>query len=586
MGFRGAGFTHEALTILSFCDAPRRQWQPIRRSKQNVSCNTTGATCGGTLPENPRNREHHGDRGYASRQPVHTVNDAWSQGYVTGVGYTYGYHRETSPVFQRFCLLLRGLACDDPGEVAAHCELGFGQGVSVNINAAANPGQYVGTDFNPAHTAHAIDMARHAGGNLRLYDDSFEQLLARDDLPMFDSISLHGIWTWVSPENCRLITKFTARHLRPGGVLYVSYNCFPGWAPTHPLRQLFALHDRYVPGPPDIAQRIEAALKFSGAVLAANPRFARAVPGLHDRLQWISGQSRDYLAHEYFNRDWNCMYFSEVADVLAAAKLDFATTAAPLDVVDTVNLTETDIAFLNGIAHPILREQIRDYFVNQQFRKDLYQRGIRRLTPAELREQMLATRIVLERTIDAIPMTVIGGQGEAKLQDAIFRPLLDALAAQDCAPKSFGDLLQLLPGISFPQLTMAGAVLVGAGHAAPCQSATSVRLVREKCAALNQHLLERARTRDDVNYLASPVTGAGVAVGRFQQLFLLAHRGGCEQPADWAQFTWQLLTEHGHKLLKGDRPLATPEENLAELTAQANEFAVDRLPILRAVEIV
>jgi hypothetical protein len=233
----------------------------------------------------------------------------------------------------------------------------------------------------------------------------------------------------------------------------------------------------------------------------------------------------------------------------------------------------------------MLREQIRDYFVNQEFRKDLYQRGIRHLAPAELREQMLATRIVLEHVIDAIPMTVNGGQGEARLQDAIFRPLLDALATQDYAPKSFADLLRLVPGLSLPQLTMASAVLVGAGHAAPCHSESSVRLVREKCALLNQHLLERARTRDDVNHLASPVTGAGIAVGRFQQLFLLARSSRCDQPADWARFAWQLLTDQGHRVLKDGTPLATPEENLAELTAQANEFAASRVPILRAVGI-
>jgi SAM-dependent methyltransferase len=514
------------------------------------------------------------------------MSEGWSEGYVTGIGYTYGYHRETSPVFQRFCLLLRGLACDEPTDAAAHCELGFGQGVSININAAANPGCYVGTDFNPAHAAHASALAGHAGGNLRLYDDSFEQLLARDDLPRFDSISLHGIWTWVSRENQRLIAKFAGRHLRPGGVLYLSYNCFPGWAPAYPLRQVLALHHRYAPGPADIGQRIDAALKFSEALLAARPRFAQAITGLSERLQGIGAQRRDYLAHEFFNRDWNCMYFTDVADALAEAKLDFATSAEPLDVVETINLTPEGIAFLNGIDHPILREQLRDYFVNQDFRKDLYLRGIRRLAPAELREQTLAARIVLQSPADAIPMTVNGGQGEAQLQASIFRPLVDALAARDHAPKSFGDLLQALPEFSLPQLTMAGAVLVGAGHAAPCQNEASVRLVRARCAALNRHLLERARTRDDVNHLASPVTGAGVAVGRFQQLFLLARSLGHEQPAEWALFTWQLLKDQGHSVLKDGQALATPEENLAELTAQANDFGANRLPILRALEIV
>ena len=68
-----------------------------------------------------------------------------------------------------------------------------------------------------------------AGG---LYDASFEQLLARN-LPEFDSISLHGIWTWVSRDNHRVITDFVFRHLKPGGIFYISYNCFPGWSAAY-----------------------------------------------------------------------------------------------------------------------------------------------------------------------------------------------------------------------------------------------------------------------------------------------------------------------------------------------------------------
>jgi SAM-dependent methyltransferase len=514
------------------------------------------------------------------------MSDVWSEGYVTGVGYTYGYYRETSPVYQRFCLLLRGLACNEPDAATAHCELGFGQGVSVNINAASNPGQYVATDFNPAHAAHANAIANHMGSNLRLHDDSFEQLLARTDLPRFDSISLHGIWSWVSRENHRLITKFASQYLKPGGVFYVSYNCFPGWAPAYPLRQVLALHDRYAGGSANVAHRIDAALKFSRELLDAGPMFARAWPGFDERLKQIAGQSRDYLAHEYFNRDWNCMYFTDVADALAEARLEFATTADPLDVVDPINLTAAGIAFLNGIEHPILREQMRDYFVNQQFRKDLYLRGIRRFSTVEQREQILATRLVLERPVNTITMKLNRAQGEATLHDSLFRPLLEQLAARDYAPKSFNDLTRALPEISLPQLVTAGAVLVGAGHAAPCQAEANVRQVTKTCEALNLHLLERARTRDDVNHLASPVIGGGIAVGRFQQLFLLARSRGCDQPTDWARFTWQLLSDQGQKLVKDGKALETPEENLADLTAQANSFADDRLPLLKAAGIV
>ena len=76
------------------------------------------------------------------------------------------------------------------------------------------------------------------------------------------------------------------------------------------------------------------------------------------------------------------MYFTDVVDVLAEAKLDFAATAEPMDMVDTINLTPEGIAFLNGIEHPIMREQTRDYFINRQFRKDLFLRGVRHLRPA------------------------------------------------------------------------------------------------------------------------------------------------------------------------------------------------------------
>ncbi len=514
------------------------------------------------------------------------MSEVWNEGYFTEVGYTYGYYRETSPVFQRFCLLLRGLAYNEPTATTAHCELGFGQGVSLIINAASNPGLFVGTDFNPAHAAHASGLANRSVPGVRIYDDSFEQLLARDDLPEFDSISLHGIWSWVSRDNHRVITKFLERRLRPGGVCYISYNCFPGWAPAYPLRQLFASHDRYASGSSGAEQRIDAALTFAGSLLAAGPLFARGTAGLDDRLKQISRQPRDYLAHEYFNRDWNCMYFTEVADALAEAKLEFATTAEPLDVADTINLTADGIAFLATIEHPILREQARDYFVNRQFRKDLWLRGVRRLSGAEQREQTLETRLVLTRSADAIPLVLNTAQGEATLHEGVFRPLLDELAARDYAPKTFRELMRAMPTVSLPQLTMAGAVLVGADHAAPCQAAAIVQQVRPACDALNRHLLSRARGRADVNYLASPVTGGGIAVDRFQQLFLLALRDNQDHPADWARATWHLLADLGERVFKDGEILRTPEENLAELTARATAFATDRIPILRAVGIV
>lgn len=515
-----------------------------------------------------------------------TMSKTWNEGYFTDVGYTYGYYRDINPVFQRFCLHLRGWAAPAPASDAAHCELGYGQGVSVNLHAAATPGLYLGTDFNPAHAAHAQGLAQVAGSGARLLDDSFEQLLARTDLPQFDSISVHGIWTWVSQGNQALIAEFARRHLKPGGVFYLSYNCFPGWAPAYPLRQMFALHDRFASTAIDAVARVDAALKFSEALLAAQPNYLHAVPGLADRLKAIAGQDRHYLAHEYFNREWNCMYFTDVADALGGAKLDFACTAVPLDAVDAVNLSAQAQAFLAGIDHPLLREQARDYFVNQQFRKDLYLRGAVRLSAAEQRQRLLETRFVLLQPADKVELKVQGAAGEATLQEAAYRPLLQALAERQQAPQSLRELCARLPGQALAQVLQMLTVLVAKSAAAPCQDEALARLVGKRCAALNQHLCARAVAGGPaVDALASPVLGGGVAVTRFQQMFLHARGQGHKTPQDWARLAWQSLQAQGQRMVHEGRTLESAEDNLARLQQLAQEFADRQLPILKALQV-
>ena len=47
-----------------------------------------------------------------------------------------------------------------------------------------------------------------------------------------------------------------------------------------------------------------------------------------------------------------------------------------------------------------------------------------------------------------------------------------------------------------------------------------------------------------------------------------------------------MIQAQGSKLVKEGKALETLEENLAELTAQASEFATKRLPVLQALEFI
>ena len=128
-------------------------------------------------------------------------------------------------------------------------------------------------------------------------------------------------------------------------------------------------------------------------------------------------------------------------------------------------------------------------------------------------------------------------------------------------------------------------VLSGAGHLAAVQDEAVIAKAKKHTDKLNAHLIQKARSSGDITFLASPVTGGGVTVGRFQQLFLLAIARGKKQPAEWAQLVWQILVNQGQKIVKEGKMLESPEENIAELTAQAQSFADKQLPILKALQI-
>ncbi len=134
--------------------------------------------------------------------------------------------------------------------------------------------------------------------------------------------------------------------------------------------------------------RIDASIAFGAKLAEVGARYFAANPTAKGRLDAIAGQNRNYLAHEYFNRDWAPMYFSDAHDRLSDAKLSYACAAAPLDQMDGFNLTPAQQEVLGAIPYSVLRETVRDYLLNQQFRRDLHSAARGRLSPLERLERL------------------------------------------------------------------------------------------------------------------------------------------------------------------------------------------------------
>lgn len=508
----------------------------------------------------------------------------WTAGYVADVGYTFGYYNELNPIRAKLAFLNKGLVVPEFGTA---CELGFGQGISANFHAAASQTTWHGTDFNPAQAAFAQELAVAAGAGAQLHDLSFEEFAVRSDLPDFDYIGLHGIWSWISNENRTVIVDFIRRKLKVGGVLYISYNTLPGWASFAPMRHLMTEHASIIGSEGHgIVSRIDGALAFAEKFLATNPLFSRANPLIGDRIKNISSQNRHYLAHEYFNKDWHPMHFATMAEWLEPAKLQFACSAHFIDHIDAVNLTKEQQEFIREIPDPMFRESVRDFVVNQQFRRDYWVKGARRLTALERSEALLHQQVLLIVPRADVSLKVKGALGDADMNESVYGPILDVLA--DHNPKAISQLINAVKdkGVSSAQVVEAVVVLVGGANVAQVQDSKTVSKAVINTRKLNKHLLNKSRTSNEIAYLASPVTGGGIVVDRMPQLFLLAIGQGKKEPAEWAQFALQVVEGQGQKLIKEGKTIDTREDSMTLLMQEANNFVQKKLPILKALQIV
>lgn len=508
----------------------------------------------------------------------------WTSGYVTDVGYTAGYYAELHPLRSRLPLLAAGYA---PPTVGVACELGFGQGLALALHAAAQPAvQWWGTDFNPDQAAYAEALLAGTGVEAHLFDQSFEEFCARDDLPAFDFIALHGTWSWVSDANRHVIVDFVRRKLRLGGTLFMSYNAQPAWAPSMPLRHLMKLHaDTMGAAGQGTVAKIDGAIAFIDRLFETKPNHLVANPAVAERLASIKGQNRAYVAHEYMNRDWAPMAYSDVEAWLAPAKVAFAASAEVLDQLALLQLKTEQIALLADIPDKTLRETVRDFCVNRQFRRDYWLRGLRRLSLAEQHDLLRQERFVLTTPRAIVAKTVVGAQAQMTLAPEVYDPILDLLS--DHRARSLQQIEEALSGrLPGSELITAVMVLMGQGSVSPAQSDAEAELAAGPCRALNLKALAQARASAEIVFLASPVTGGAVPASRFHQLFALASVSGFSQAPDYAAFAWEILKPQGQRMLKDGVALTSDKDNLAALTAQAQAFAAAVLPMWRALGVI
>lgn len=511
---------------------------------------------------------------------------AGPQDHTATLDYQTTYFCELNPA--RLQLMLANQRLRARGAVLHACELGYGTGLSSVIHAAASNIHWWGTDYNPAHAQWAHDLAGQGGVSVNLVDQSFQDFCQRGDLPDFDFIALHGVWSWVSDANRAVIVDFLRRKLRVGGVVYLSYNTLPGHAQMVPVRNLMkAYMDNMTHTGQDDVQRAQLAYQFVKSLMDSNPQLAEVFPLAKRSMDDLQNHSSNsYINHEYLVQHWTPMSFCDVFSHLQDAKLRFACSALPTHHDDAHFLVPAQRDVLAGISDFCTRETTRDFLINRQFRQDYWIKGGLNLSASHARETLIGCRVVLVRPAVAVMANVVQAVFHTNIPEATHNTLKALLA--DGLPHPVAEVLaQAIHQGQTEASALHGILsLLGNGSLAVAQDEATIGSVGERVLRLNAAICQQAHFSGDITHLASAVTGGGIRVGQLHMQFLAYRFDGLEHPQDWSNALALRLQASGVRLFQDGAPITSLGDCVAHIGALAHDFERLELPLLQRLQCV
>lgn len=496
---------------------------------------------------------------------------SWAEGYVADAEYTSNYYAELAPPHLDFAMLSAGIMPPDrEGGRFRYCELGCGNGMSTNILAACHPNaEFVGIDFMPTHIANSRHMAKKANlSNVQFYELSFSDACQQDFEP-FDYIVAHGIYSWIMPEHREDMIEFYRRFLAPGGVVYLSYNTYPGWLPVAPVQKLVSEFANTLKGPSP--QRVRKGFDFASDLLAKNAVSLQVLPGAKQQIERAPTQPPNYLAHEYLNEAWYPSYVTDVMRELSAAKLQYVASAT---------LAENDLRFLvsDELAAVIreqpteeLRQLVKDISINARFRRDIYTRGGRRLSSLDQRQLLSERSFALLKSPESVTYKVEYSGRSVGFDTPIARKIVEALAS---GHKTLGELTACCDTSDKLRSTVEiVTILCIGGHAIAVDTEQTISPKMNKA-------LSAAAIEDTACNSVASTFGTGIVVTQLE-LALLNSPENFTSVETAIGFLKAFASRKGRVFNKGGKALTTETELDEFLSTEVSTVFSNRLPAFR-----
>lgn len=258
---------------------------------------------------------------------------------------------------------LHGIATENPDRCRV-LELGCAEGGNIIPQAWYFPDTtFIGVDLSERqveigqNTIEELELA-----NIQLLQADISSLKLEDD-GKFHYILLHGVFSWVSAETQKSIFQQCKSLLAKNGLIYISYNTYPGWHSQMILRDALKF-DASLHPKKDVKDR----LKYLQTLFsAADNEFST----YHQRrLHELGKHSESYLLHEFLEEHNYPIYFKDFIAQAQEHSLQYVSDAY-LPVDEPSLLGNKRHSFLKEIPNKIDRLQTMDLMIHQRFRRSI-----------------------------------------------------------------------------------------------------------------------------------------------------------------------------------------------------------------------
>ena len=279
----------------------------------------------------------------------------------------------SAPFLESYARLL-GLS-PAPASTARILEIGSSYGGNLISQALFYPkATFTGIEIAPTQVSVGKTYIDQLGiANLELLEGDVNE--SHHHLGTYDYIIAHGFYSWVDEDTKNNFLRLCKEHLAENGILYMSYNTYPGWHKMDSVRALldFANKDIDTLNHREKVRHGKTVASKLGALMLEYDTVKNQQASFLQSLRQTLQKQDCYVGHDHLEPVNTPVYFHQCMDHMAEHGFtylcDCDLNLSFPDVYDETLRTKLEELAPHD---PLAREQYIDFMLNTAFRKSLF----------------------------------------------------------------------------------------------------------------------------------------------------------------------------------------------------------------------